>query len=177
MLLCYTQGSMNDELYALAQQTGAVLERAGWRLASAESCTGGLIGHTLTDIAGSSAYYQGGVIAYDNAVKQQVLGVDAGTLASVGAVSEACARQMVAGVCRLLATPVGIATTGIAGPGGGTPTKPVGLVYIAVTMPDAMRCEQHTFGGDRATIKRATARRALEMVIELANETQPPTTE
>jgi nicotinamide-nucleotide amidase len=103
---------MNDELRALSRRTGERLLRANWRLASAESCTGGLIGHALTEIAGSSAYYQGGVIAYDNAVKEHVLGVDPATLATVGAVSEACAKEMVAGVRRLLHTAVGVATTG-----------------------------------------------------------------
>jgi PncC family amidohydrolase len=162
---------MNDELRALSRRTGERLLRANWRLASAESCTGGLIGHALTEIAGSSAYYQGGVIAYDNAVKEHVLGVDPATLATVGAVSEACAKEMVAGVRRLLHTAVGVATTGIAGPEGGTPTKPVGLVFIAVATPDAVRCERHIFAGDRSAIKLATARRALELVVELMNQT------
>ncbi len=155
---------MDHELYVLAQQTGKALLRTGWRLASAESCTGGLIGHSLTEVAGSSAYYQGGVIAYDNAVKEHVLGVARATLDSVGAVSEPCAREMVAGIRRLLHTQIGVATTGIAGPGGGTPDKPVGLVFIAVATPDVVRCERHVFSGDRAAVKQATARRALELV-------------
>lgn len=163
---------MEHELYALAQQTGELLLRVGWRLASAESCTGGLIGHSLTEVAGSSAYYQGGVIAYDNAVKQHVLGVTLSTLETAGAVSEPCAREMVAGVCSLLQTPVGISTTGIAGPGGGSPGKPVGLVYIAVATPKGVCCERHVFGGDRSEVKRATAQRALELVIAMLDTTE-----
>ena len=161
---------MDHELYALAQRTGQLLLGAGWRLASAESCTGGLIGHALTEVAGSSAYYQGGVIAYDNAVKEHVLGVDSHILETVGAVSEPCAREMVAGVRGLLQTDVGIATTGIAGPGGGTPSKPVGLVYIAVSTPDAVQCERHVFNGDRSAIKQATARRGLELTIAMLDQ-------
>lgn len=163
---------MDHELYTLAQQTGRLLLCAGWHLASAESCTGGLIGHSLTEVAGSSAYYQGGVIAYNNAVKAHVLGVDARTLETMGAVSESCAREMVAGVRRLLQTAVGIATTGIAGPDGGSATKPVGLVYIAVATPAAVLCERHIFAGDRSAIKRATARRGLELVIAILNKTE-----
>jgi PncC family amidohydrolase len=161
---------MDHELYALAQRTGQLLLGVGWHLASAESCTGGLIGHALTEVPGSSAYYQGGVIAYDNAVKEHVVGVDSHTLETVGAVSEPCAREMVTGVRGLLQTEVGIATTGIAGPGGGTPSKPVGLVYIAVAMPDAMQCERHVFPGDRSAIKLATARRGLELVIAMLDQ-------
>ncbi len=149
----------------LARTAGEGLRRVGWRVATAESCSGGLVGHLLTEVAGSSGYYQGGVIAYDNAVKRALLGVSPATLERAGAVSEACAREMAEGARRLLGTEVAIATTGIAGPGGGSPDKPVGLVYIAVAAPGGTRCERHLFGGDRSTIKGATARHALELLL------------
>src|SRR3712207_5216894 len=122
--------TINNE--ELAQHVGAQLQRRQLTVATAESCTGGLIGHLLTEIAGSSAYFMGGVIAYSNAVKHSLLDVPEATLAAVGAVSEETARAMAQGVRARLHTDIGIATTGIAGPGGGTPQKPVGLVYIAV---------------------------------------------
>lgn len=153
-----------SELRALSAEIGRRLVQRGWRLATAESCTGGLLGHLLTEIAGSSAYYQGGVIAYDNAVKAGVLGVEAQTLERYGAVSDACAHEMAQGVRRLLGTEIGVATTGIAGPGGGSAAKPVGLVYIAVATPDGMVAERHVFAADRSGNKIETARRALEIV-------------
>jgi PncC family amidohydrolase len=150
----------------LARAAGERLIKVGWRVATAESCTGGLVGHLLTEIAGSSSYYLGGVIAYDNAVKRNILGVKAETIETVGAVSERCAREMAAGAQRLLGTEVAVATTGIAGPGGGTPQKPVGLVYIAVATPSGILCERYVFGGDRTGNKEETARRALELLLE-----------
>ena len=153
----------------LARAAGVALQRRGWRLSTAESCTGGLIGHLLTEISGSSAYYQGGIIAYANDVKQGVLGVAAETLATDGAVSRAAALQMAAGVRRLLGTDAGIATTGIAGPGGGTPTKPVGLVFIAIETPGGAWCERHVFAGDRSLNKQLTAIRALELLLDILN--------
>lgn len=150
----------------LATVAGERLRREGLRLATAESCSGGLVGHLLTEVAGSSAYYQGGIIAYDNAVKRALLGVSPETLESAGAVSDACAREMAAGARHLLGTQVAVATTGIAGPGGGSAEKPVGLVYIAVAAPGGTCCERHLFAGDRSTIKQATARRALELLLD-----------
>ncbi len=157
---------MDQHLITLAQEIGERLHSADRRLATAESCTGGLIGHIVTEIAGSSAYYLGGIIAYDNAIKRGVLGVDPLTLERFGAVSEACAREMALGVRRVLDVEVSLATTGIAGPGGGTPEKPVGLVYIALATPEGVRCERHVFGGDRSGNKWETARRALEMLLD-----------
>ncbi len=163
-----TNRSMEQESSELARGAGEALRQARWRLATAESCTGGLIGHAITEVAGSSEYYQGGVVAYDNAVKREVLGVAPATLERWGAVSEPCAREMAEGIRRLLGTELGVATTGIAGPGGGTPEKPVGLVYIAVTFAGDTYCERHIFQGDRHAIKQETARRALELVIDAA---------
>lgn len=152
-------------LVELARAVGDALRRKGWRIATAESCTGGLVGHLLTEIPGSSAYFPGGVIAYDNAVKRDLLQVRSETLASAGAVSETCAREMAAGAARLFATEAAIATTGIAGPGGGTAEKPVGLVYIAVYTPDGAACERHLFGNDRAENKILTAQSGLQMLL------------
>ena len=149
----------------LAQDAGSRLLSRGWRCATAESCTGGLIGHLLTEVPGSSQYYQGGVVAYDNSVKEGILGVSPETLKAHGAVSDPCAREMAAGARRLMHTDAAVATTGLAGPGGGSADKPVGLVYIAVVTPDGVTCERHVFEGDRSGIKLATARRALELLL------------
>ena len=114
---------------------GALKERA-LTISTAESCTGGLIAKSLTDVSGASAVFWGGVVSYDNSVKENVLGVSHQTLLSVGAVSHDTACQMAVGVKNLLKTDLGISTTGIAGPGGGTPEKPVGTVYVAVAYKD-----------------------------------------
>ena len=116
---------------------GALKERA-LTISTAESCTGGLIAKFLTDISGASAVFWGGVVSYDNSVKENVLGVSHQTLLSVGAVSNDTACQMAVGVKNLLKTDIGISTTGIAGPGGGTPEKPVGTVYIAIAYKDTV---------------------------------------
>lgn len=149
----------------LAQQLGDLLLARRLTLATAESCTGGLIGHLITEIAGSSAYYNGGVVAYSNAVKRDLLGVPQPILDSVGAVSDLTARAMASGVRQRIGADVGVATTGIAGPGGGTATKPVGLVYIAVATPGAVVCERHVFGGDRHAVKEQTAAAALQLLL------------
>ena len=112
------------------------LNEKGLTIATAESCTGGLIGKSLTDVSGASAVYWGGVISYDNSVKENVLGVQRETLDTVGAVSYDTACQMAAGVKALLKTDIGISTTGIAGPGGGTKEKPVGTVYVGIAYKD-----------------------------------------
>jgi PncC family amidohydrolase len=125
-----------------------------------------LIGHLLTNVSGSSDYYVGGVIAYANQVKQGQLGVRAETLASAGAVSREIALQMAQGVRDLLRTDYGLSVTGIAGPTGGTPTKPVGLTYIALVGPELADCERHIWTHDRLGNKQATARRALAMLTE-----------
>jgi PncC family amidohydrolase len=150
---------------------GPLLRDCAATLASAESCTGGLIGHLVTNISGSSDYYLGGVMAYANSVKQRVLGVRAETLERDGAVSEATAIEMARGVCRLLGADYGLSVTGIAGPTGARPGKPVGLVYIALAGPDVERCERHVWDGDRVANKMDSARRALQMLIELLEGT------
>lgn len=136
-------------------------------IATAESCTGGRLAALLNEQSGSSAYYMGSVIAYDNIVKQQVLGVQAETLATDGAVSEACVRQMAEGVRRLLHTDYAIATSGIAGPTGGTPDKPVGTVWIAWATPKGTKAECCHFGGDRAQITAGAAMAAIGKLLLL----------
>ena len=136
----------------------------GITIGTAESCTGGLVGKILTDLGGSSGYYQGGVISYANTVKEQVLGVSSETLATYGAVSEETAKEMVEGVFRVLRTDYAIATTGIAGPGGGSQEKPVGLVYIGIGTPRGITVHKEIFIGDRTSIRNSVAERAIQYV-------------
>lgn len=136
----------------------------GITIGTAESCTGGNIAHQVTSISGSSAYFLGGVVSYANAVKHGVLGVPAGILENPGAVSAPCARAMAEGAHRLLGVDIAVASTGIAGPLGGTARKPVGLVYLAVATTAGTTVEEHVFSGDRAAIIEAATRRALEML-------------
>ncbi len=133
-------------------------------LATAESCTGGLLSHRLTNVAGSSAWFQGGVVAYANEVKVRDLGVDGELLSTEGAVSEAVARQMAEGVRRRFGTDLGVGVTGIAGPGGGTEQKPVGLVYCAVADARGVVAREHRFSGRRAIVKDWSAQMALDLV-------------
>jgi PncC family amidohydrolase len=151
---------------------GILLRARGATLSTAESCTGGLIGSLLTDVPGSSDYYQGGVISYSNQVKHEVLGVEEETLALVGAVSAETALQMARGVRHLLHTDYALSVTGIAGPTGSTPDKPVGLVYIALVGPAVERCERHVWDGLRRQNKERSARRALQMLIEHLKEAE-----
>ena len=142
---------------------GRLLKRKGLTLAVAESCTGGLIGDRLTDVPGSSRYFAGGLIAYSDAVKTSMLGVRKLTLAKWGAVSEQTVREMAAGVCRRFGTQVGVAVSGIAGPGGGSKVKPVGLVYICVRTGRQLAVERHRFRGGRRAVKEQSAAAALNL--------------
>lgn len=143
------------------------LRQHGYSVATAESCTGGNIAHTITAIAGCSDVMRGGVVAYSNDVKSHVLAVDADTIAAHGAVSEPTVEGMAVGVRRLCAADCGIATSGIAGPGGGSPEKPVGTVWIAASTPTQTVARCYRFTGDRsAVIERATAQ-ALVLLSEL----------
>jgi nicotinamide-nucleotide amidase len=131
----------------------------------AESCTGGLLGARLTAVPGSSAYFLGGVLAYANAVKTRRLGVPARLLARRGAVSAECAAAMARGARRATGASVGVAVTGIAGPGGGTAEKPVGLVFVAVDGPGrARRVERLSLGGGRETVRARAAAGALHLL-------------
>ncbi|MBX6341613.1 MAG: CinA family protein [Thermomicrobiaceae bacterium] len=139
-------------------------------LATAESCTGGLVAHRVTSVAGSSAYFIGGVVAYSNALKESLLGVPGEVLATHGAVSRECALAMAHGARRLGAD-IGVSTTGIAGPSGATPTKPVGLVYVACASPWGETCEEHRFQGDRIGNITAAAEAALSLLVRHVEET------
>ncbi|MGB0371334.1 MAG: CinA family protein [Opitutales bacterium] len=137
---------------------------------TAESCTGGLIGHWLTDWPGSSRFYLGGIQAYSNAVKQAQLAVPEAIIEQFGAVSEACAKAMAEGARKGLGADFGISVTGIAGPGGGTPEKPVGLVYCAVAGPQGTFCSRNIWTGSRSENKQASAREALELLARYLND-------
>jgi PncC family amidohydrolase len=150
----------------LEEEIIGLLVEGGKRLAVAESCTGGLIGHRLTQVSGSSAAFLGGVIAYNNSVKEKTLGVPADILERRGAVSEATALAMADGVRRLLGADIGLAVTGIAGPTGGTEDKPVGLTYIALSAaPDVLICERHLWRGGRRENKDSSATAALSLLL------------
>ena len=157
---------MSQENMHPEYQVGPLLRRGGSTVATAESCTGGLMGDLLTNVSGSSDYFLGGIIAYANEVKRDVLGVREETLAQWGAVSAQTAVEMAHGACRLLGADYALAATGIAGPAGGTLDKPVGLVYLALVGPGVERWERHVWEGDRRGNKERSARRALHMLLE-----------
>jgi len=145
---------------------GRYLVERGWMIATAESCTGGLLGHTLTSVSGSSEYYQGGVISYSNRIKHELLGVPEEVLTTVGAVSKETALAMARRAQQMCAAQVALATTGIAGPLGGTPTKPVGTVYIAYVDGCTSEVLHLCWNGDRAANNRATVQAALELALK-----------
>ena len=147
-----------------AEVVGKLLAGSGLTLAVAESCTGGMIAEQITRVPGSSDYFLGGVVAYDNTVKSKVLGVADGTLAAWGAVSGATAGEMARGVGRALGADIGLAVTGIAGPGGGTLQKPVGLVYIALAGCSGTVSQDYIFPGGRQGIRKGTVNAALHML-------------
>jgi nicotinamide-nucleotide amidase len=156
----YAYGEDDTDLAAVVLDQCRAL---GYTLAVAESCTGGLLGERLTNIPGSSDVFLGGVIAYHNDVKRNLLGVRAEDLEKYGAVSEQVALQMASGVREKLGADVGVSVTGIAGPGGGTAEKPVGLVWIAAHA-SGVKARRFHVGGDRAEIRQRAAQAALEMV-------------
>lgn len=156
-------GYTPEELRAPAEAVLRLCREAGLRIATAESCTGGLLGATLTEVPGSSAVYEGGIVSYQNRVKAALLGVSEATLASVGAVSEACARQMAEGAAKVFKADLAMSTTGIAGPDGATAEKPVGRVYVAVTLQGETQVSENTFAGSRAEVRQQTVMKALEM--------------
>ncbi|MGH9487763.1 MAG: competence/damage-inducible protein A [Terriglobales bacterium] len=151
--------------HSLAEVVAALLVKRGESLAVAESCTGGLLGERITEVAGATAFFTGGVVSYADAVKQQVLGVPGATLGRWGAVSAPTARAMAEGVRARLHSDWGISITGIAGPAGGSMRRPVGTVYIAVAAPAAgARATRYQFFGDRDRIRRFSAQTALNML-------------
>jgi len=157
---------------ALRRLAVAVLERCrarGFKLATAESCSGGMIAAALTDIAGSSDVVERGFVTYSNAAKSELLAVPPALIAAHGAVSAEVAEAMALGALRLAPVDLAVAVTGIAGPGGGSPQKPVGLVWFGSGRRDgAIAVESHVFPGDRAAVRLAATRRALELLLAAA---------
>ncbi|MBI4314086.1 MAG: competence/damage-inducible protein A, partial [Candidatus Omnitrophica bacterium] len=154
-------GADDDTLEEIA---GKLLGRQRKTLSVAESCTGGLVGHRITQIPGSSAYFVGGAVSYADAVKSGFLGVPPGLLRKQGAVSEEVAKAMAQGIQKLARASVGLAITGIAGPAGGSKEKPVGLIYIALSNGKQVLCRRYTLTGDRSTIKWKASQSALDLL-------------
>lgn len=160
---------MADPLVNLAARLGARCAALRLTVATAESCTGGLVAHLITEVPGSSAYLRGGIVAYADDVKGSALGVPREVLAAHGAVSAQVALAMAEGVRRVLGTDLGVAVTGVAGPDGGSEAKPVGLVYVAVAGLGAPDVRRFLWAGDRTANKRSSAEAALEMLLERAD--------
>lgn len=159
---------MSDAVTTLAARVGHAARRRGVMIATAESCTGGAVAEAITRISGSSAGFERAFVTYTDTAKIEMLGVLPGTLTDFGAVSEAVAGQMAAGALAHSAADVAVAVTGIAGPTGGTPAKPVGLVWIAWTYRGGnSQCRRFLFRGDRAAIRRQSVEVALQGLIDL----------
>lgn len=166
------QAPTDDELERAARRLGAALVERGWRMAAAESCTGGLVGHVITQVPRSSDHFLGGIITYSNDAKEQVLGIEASLLEDHGAVSAEVADAMASGVlAQFPKAALGVAVTGIAGPDGASEGKPVGLTYVAVTLRDAQAViERHVWPHDRDGNKRASALAALDLATRVVTD-------
>lgn len=160
---------MNADPQQLVKQLSLELLRRRQKVCSAESCTGGLIAKTFTDLAGSSDWFERGFVTYSNAAKREMLGVPASLIEDYGAVSEAVAVAMVSGALRHSEADCAIAVTGVAGPGGGSEEKPVGTVWVAVASRDQVEAQCYRFDGDRLAVREATLRAGLESLLELLN--------
>ena len=145
----------------------ALLEEKNIKVSTAESCTGGLVAAALVNVAGISNWFEEGYVTYSNTAKQKLLGVDKDTLEQFGAVSEQTARQMAIGAAKAAGCQAAVATTGIAGPDGGTDEKPVGLVYIGAVVRDDIVIEKHIFKGDRADVRTQSTQAALELLEQM----------
>ena len=157
----------DSQTLSLAERVLAASRARKWRLAAAESCTGGLVAAALTAIAGSSDVVERGFVTYSNEAKSELLGVPAETIAMHGAVSAQTAAAMARGVLARAPVDLAVSITGVAGPGGGTAQKPVGLVYLGLaTKAGAARVERHVFPGDRTAIRHAALLLALELLLE-----------
>jgi len=157
---------MDPDLFQLALKVGKTLESKGWLLTTAESCTGGWIAKVVTDVAGSSGWFDRGFVTYSNAAKTDELGVSEELLEKEGAVSERVAFNMAAGALERSAAQIAVAVTGIAGPNGGTADKPVGTVWFAWASPSGVDTAAQQFSGDREAVRRQTLITALEGVVE-----------
>ena len=152
---------------------GDTLRQRGLKLATAESCTGGLIGDRITNIAGSSDYYLGGIVAYANEIKTGLLGIPAGVLDQFGAVSREAVLEMAGAARRILGADIAVSVSGIAGPGGGTQEKPVGTVWVGLAGPDGKWARRFRFSGDRLQNKVSSAQAALQMVWDYLESKTP----
>ncbi len=159
-----------SDLRDLAVRIQEVCLANGWTVATAESCTGGLVADTLTDVPGSSGYVLGGIVAYADRIKTALLGVEPDLLATRGAVSAHVAKAMALGARARFGTTFALAVTGIAGPGGGTAAKPVGLTFIAVATPARVDIRRHVWSGDRIENKEASARALLTLLLGIAEK-------
>jgi nicotinamide-nucleotide amidase len=155
------------------ERLAGLLRERDWMLATAESCTGGMVSAACTDLAGSSEWFDRGFVTYSNGSKIDQLGVDPALIVSNGAVSEVVARAMAFGAVRHSHARVGVAVTGIAGPGGGTPDKPVGTVWFAFMIDGRLSSETRRFAGDRAAVRRQTVDHALARLVEHLQEWRP----
>ncbi len=153
----------------LEVQLNHLLAESGLSVAAAESCSGGLVASRITSVAGSSSYFAGSVVAYSNQMKQDVLSVPASILEQRGAVSPECAAAMAEGVQQLTGATFAVSTTGIAGPGGATGRKPVGLVYFACTTPAGTETHEMHWNGDRAVVMQEAATFALHLIVDAAH--------
>ena len=158
---------------SMTARLAELLRERGWLLATAESCTGGLIAAACTELAGSSDWFERGFVTYSNEAKTESLGVDAALIATHGAVSEIVARAMAFGAVRHSRARVSVAVTGIAGPAGGSPDKPVGTVWFAFMDDGRLASETRRFDGDRAAVRRQTVDHALARLVERIEEWQP----
>ena len=169
-----TEALLKNELdaHALLAQTANladILQKNGWYMATAESCTGGMIAAACTDLAGSSNWFERGFVTYSNAAKTEMLGVDASLFERHGAVSEPVARAMAQGALARSGAQAAVAVTGVAGPGGGSADTPVGTVWFGWATPAGIVSEVRHFGGDRASVRQATVAYALARLIDLLN--------
>lgn len=157
------------ELPAACRQLAEVLVRKGWKLATAESCTGGMISAACTDLAGSSEWFERGFVTYSNEAKAESLGVEPALIESQGAVSEVVARAMAFGAVRHSRAQVSVAVTGVAGPTGGSKSKPVGTVWFGFSVDGLLTSEMKRFDGDRAAVRAAAVRHALNRLLQLVS--------
>jgi len=151
----------NETTAALIKRLALRLQTRGWMMATAESCTGGMIAAACTDLAGSSLWFERGLVTYSNQAKTELLGVDAALIEQHGAVSEPVARAMAAGAIARSAAQVAVAVTGVAGPSGGSAAKPVGTVWFGWALPGRLESQCMHFAGDRAAVRQATVLHAL----------------
>lgn len=158
---------MNAAVHALCAQLAQALLDRQWRMATAESCTGGLIAASCTDLAGSSAWFERGFVTYSNEAKSELLGVDPALIAAQGAVSEVVARAMAFGAVRQSRAQAAVAVTGVAGPSGGSPDKPVGTVWFGFSVDGRLSSELQHFDGDRHAVRQASVEHALRRLLAL----------